>query len=68
MFFGVWLVGLFWGVFLRGKGMNFYEIRIPLSFSSESSLRENMAGGGGSSAQYMQTSVGGLLLLTCKVG
>lgn len=47
----------------------FYEIRIPLSFSLESSLRENMAGGGGgSSAQRIPTGVGGFLLLTCKVG
>lgn len=39
-----------------------------VSFSSESSLRENMVEGGGSSTQCMQTGVGGFLLLMRKVG
>lgn len=54
--------------FFEEREWKFYEVRIRLSFSSECSLRENMAGGGGSSAQCMQTAVGGLLLLMCKVG
>lgn len=49
--------------FLKKREWKFYEIRI---LPSESSFRENTAGEG-SSAQCMQTTVGGFLLLRCKV-
>lgn len=67
--FGVLFCCLVFGFlfFFKEREWKFYEVRIFLSFSSEFSLRENMAGGGRSSAQWMQTGVGGFLLLMCKV-
>lgn len=61
------MVFLFVFPFLR-KGNESFMRQEFVSFSSESSLRENMVEGGGSSTQCMQTGVGGFLLLMRKVG